>query len=119
MPYLSVNFGRSPISNRDQTAGTPQATPPTTYRLPPTAIASRARARACRTAASAREPVTESIARHAAALLAGTGPHGHKYAIDAMLGATALASPGPVTALTSDPEDLTALRGSRITAIKV
>ncbi|MFJ8748141.1 type II toxin-antitoxin system VapC family toxin [Streptomyces sp. NPDC102441] len=65
------------------------------------------------------EPVTESIARQASVLLADAGLHGHKYAIDAMLGATALASPGPVTVLTSDPEDLTALCGSRITAIKV
>jgi predicted nucleic acid-binding protein len=65
------------------------------------------------------EPVTESVARHASALLADAGLHGHKYAIDAMLGATALASPGPVTVLTSDPEDLTALCGSRVTAIKV
>ncbi|WP_330332625.1 PIN domain-containing protein [Streptomyces sp. NBC_00536] len=65
------------------------------------------------------EPVTEPIARHAAALLAEAGLHGHKYAIDAMLSATALASPGPVTVLTSDPEDLTALCGGRVTVIKI
>ncbi|PZG89272.1 DNA-binding protein [Streptomyces sp. NTH33] len=65
------------------------------------------------------EPVTEPIARHAAALLAGAGLHGHKYAIDAMLSATALAAPGPATILTSDPEDLTALCGGRATAIKI
>ncbi|MFE3626965.1 PIN domain-containing protein [Streptomyces goshikiensis] len=65
------------------------------------------------------EPVTEHIARHAAALLANAGLHGHKYAIDAMLSATALASPGPVTVLTSDPEDLTALCGARVTVIKI
>ncbi|NUK05112.1 PIN domain-containing protein [Streptomyces lunaelactis] len=65
------------------------------------------------------EPVTEPVARHSAALLADAGLHGHKYAIDAMLCATALAAPGPVTALTSDPEDLTALCGSRVTVIKV
>jgi predicted nucleic acid-binding protein len=65
------------------------------------------------------EPVTEPIAHHAAALLADAALHGHKYAIDAMLGATALAAPGPVTVLTSDPEDLTALCGARITVIKV
>jgi predicted nucleic acid-binding protein len=63
------------------------------------------------------EPVTEPIARHAAALLAGVGLHGHKYAIDAMLSATALAA--PVTVLTSDPEDLTVLCGGRATVIKV
>ncbi|MEU9290667.1 DNA-binding protein [Streptomyces sp. NPDC048275] len=65
------------------------------------------------------EPLTEPLARHAAALLADAGLHGHKYAIDAMLGATGLAAPGPVTILTSDPEDLTALCSGRITVIKV
>lgn len=65
------------------------------------------------------EPVTEPIARHAAALLADAGLHGHKYAIDAMLSATALAAPGPVTVLTSDPEDLAALCHSRVTVIKI
>jgi predicted nucleic acid-binding protein len=65
------------------------------------------------------EPVTELIARHAAALLSDAGLHGHKYAIDAMLDATALAAPGPVTILTSDPEDLAALCGGRVTVIKV
>lgn len=65
------------------------------------------------------EPVTESVARHASSLLADAGLHGHKHAIDAMLCATALTSPGTVTVLTSDPEDLTALCGSRITVIKL
>ncbi|MCH0538148.1 DNA-binding protein [Streptomyces sp. MUM 203J] len=65
------------------------------------------------------EPITEPIARHAAALLADTGLHGHKYAIDAILAATALAAPGPATILTSDPEDLTALCGGRTTVIKI
>ncbi|MEV5047157.1 PIN domain-containing protein [Streptomyces griseoincarnatus] len=65
------------------------------------------------------EPISETIARQAAVLLADAGLHGHRYAIDAMLCATALAAPGPVTILTSDPEDLTALEGGRITVIKV
>ncbi|GGR29409.1 DNA-binding protein [Streptomyces netropsis] len=65
------------------------------------------------------EPVTEPIARHAAALLGDAGLHGHKYAIDAILSATALAAPGPVTILTSDPEDLTALCGGRAAVIKI
>ncbi|MEU2851986.1 PIN domain-containing protein [Streptomyces syringium] len=65
------------------------------------------------------EPVTEPIARHAAALLADAGLHGHKYAIDAILGATALAAPAPVTILTSDPEDLSALCGTGTTIIKL
>ncbi|MER7895963.1 PIN domain-containing protein [Streptomyces sp. NPDC096046] len=65
------------------------------------------------------EPVTEPIARHAAALLADAGLHGHKYAVDAMLSAVALAAPAPVTILTSDPEDLTALCGGGATVIKI
>ncbi|MDH6440008.1 hypothetical protein M2158_008549 [Streptomyces sp. SAI-144] len=65
------------------------------------------------------EPVTEAIARHAAALLADVGLHGHKYAVDAMLSATALAAHAPVTVLTSDPEDLSTLCGGRATVIKV
>ncbi|WP_086707058.1 DNA-binding protein [Streptomyces antimycoticus] len=65
------------------------------------------------------EPITEILARHAAALLTDTGLHGHKYAIDAILSATALAAPGPATVLTSDPEDLMALCGGRVTVIKL
>lgn len=65
------------------------------------------------------EPVTEPFARHAAALLADAGLHGHQHAIDAMLSATALAAPAPVTILTSDPDDLTELCGGRVSVIKV
>lgn len=65
------------------------------------------------------EPVSEPIARHAAALLADAGLHGCRCAIDAMLCATALAAPGPVTALTADPEDLATLCGGRVTVIKL
>ncbi|PNG17616.1 DNA-binding protein, partial [Streptomyces cahuitamycinicus] len=59
------------------------------------------------------------IARHAAILLADAGLHGHKYAIDAILSATALAAPAPGTILTSDPEDLTALCGGRATVVEI
>jgi predicted nucleic acid-binding protein len=66
------------------------------------------------------EPVTEQIARDAAALLAQARRHGHRHAIDAMLCATALAAPGPTTILTSDPDDLTTLvAGTPIAVIKV
>ncbi|WP_322753829.1 hypothetical protein [Frankia sp. Cas3] len=65
------------------------------------------------------EPVTEDIARQAAALLGDAGLHGHKHAIDAMLCATALAGPSPVTVLTSDPDDLMVLCGRRVTLIKI
>jgi predicted nucleic acid-binding protein len=65
------------------------------------------------------EPVTEAIARHAAALLSQAGMHGHRHALDALLSATALATGGPVTILTSDPDDLAALCAGRATVIKV
>jgi len=65
------------------------------------------------------EPVTEPIARRAAAILAGAGLHGHRHAIDAMLSAAALAAAGPVAVLTSDPGDISALCGASITVVKV
>jgi len=65
------------------------------------------------------EPVTEQLARLAATLLGDAARHGHRHAIDAMLAATALASPSPVTILTSDPDDLAALCGARVSVIKV
>jgi len=65
------------------------------------------------------EPVTEPIARRATAILSKAGLHGHRHAIDAMLSATALAAPGPVTVLTSDPEDIATLCGRNVTVIKV
>ncbi len=64
-------------------------------------------------------PPSEPVARHASNLLAAAGLHGHKYALDAIVAATALASPFPVTLLTSDPEDLLLLCGPRIRVIKV
>jgi predicted nucleic acid-binding protein len=65
------------------------------------------------------EPVTAEIARHAGVLLERVGRHGHKYAIDAMLAATALLVRGPATILTSDPEDITMLCGNRVHVVKV
>lgn len=65
------------------------------------------------------EPVTDTVARGAAALLAANGLHGHKHAIDSMVAATARAAPGPVTVLTSDPEDLTVLCAGRATVIAI
>ncbi|MFE7241164.1 type II toxin-antitoxin system VapC family toxin [Streptomyces sp. NPDC057580] len=60
------------------------------------------------------EPVTQAIAQSAATLLCTAGLHGHKYAIDAMLCATALAQPGRVTILTSDVEDIGMLTAPHI-----
>ncbi|MER5182017.1 PIN domain-containing protein [Streptomyces sp. NPDC002896] len=67
------------------------------------------------------EPVTQAVAQSAAALLRGAELHGHKYAIDAMLCATALAQPGRVTILTSDVEDVEMLtvEHSRVVVEKV
>ncbi|MET9493414.1 PIN domain-containing protein [Streptomyces sp. NPDC006552] len=67
------------------------------------------------------EPVTQAVAHSAGALLRTAGLHGHKYAIDAMLCATALQHPGRVTILTSDVEDIELLTAEhrRVSAEKV
>ncbi|GAA0377472.1 hypothetical protein Acor_43320 [Acrocarpospora corrugata] len=65
------------------------------------------------------EPVTRDIARRASELLASARLHGHKYAIDALVCATGLALPRPVTVLTSDPDDITMISGAQLRAIKV
>jgi predicted nucleic acid-binding protein len=59
-------------------------------------------------------PVTEEIARTASRLLAAENLHGHKYAIDAMLAATAHAEHGDVTVIASDTDDLRRLCLPRI-----
>ncbi|AWZ08287.1 MULTISPECIES: PIN domain-containing protein [unclassified Streptomyces] len=65
-------------------------------------------------------PPSEAIVRHASKLLAAAaGLHGHKYALDAIVAATALDQPEPVTLLTSDPDDLTALCGKRIRVVRI
>jgi hypothetical protein len=65
------------------------------------------------------ESVTQEVALRAAALLHDTVLHGHKHAIDAMLCATALPAPGPVTVLTSDPGDIAAFCGRRVAPVKI
>ncbi|WP_433462890.1 type II toxin-antitoxin system VapC family toxin [Spirillospora sp. CA-128828] len=65
------------------------------------------------------EPVTESVAQQAATLLKEARLHGHKYAVDAMLSATALAASPPVMVLTSDPQDIRALCGGRVAVVKI
>lgn len=67
------------------------------------------------------EPVTQAVAQSATTLLRGAGLHGHKYAIDAMLCATALAQSGRVTILTSDVADveLLTVEHARVVAEKV
>jgi predicted nucleic acid-binding protein len=65
------------------------------------------------------EPVTAEVAKHAGVLLEQANLHGHKYAIDAMLAATALLTRGPATILTSDPDDMSLLCGKRVHVVKV
>jgi Mg-chelatase subunit ChlI len=60
-------------------------------------------------------PLTQDLARAASNLLKSAGLHGHKYAIDAMVVATALAAVDrPVTMLTSDVDDISTLLGDRL-----
>ncbi|MGW7452170.1 type II toxin-antitoxin system VapC family toxin [Streptomyces sp. NPDC054787] len=62
---------------------------------------------------------SEAVARHASKLLAAAGLDGHKYALDAIVAATALDQPGPVTLFTSDPEELSALCGKRVRVVRI
>jgi predicted nucleic acid-binding protein len=54
-------------------------------------------------------PVSPELGRRAGELLGATGLSGHRYAIDAVVAATALALPRPLVLLTSDLNDLTRL----------
>ncbi|MFC8828869.1 PIN domain-containing protein [Streptomyces sp. NPDC057137] len=66
------------------------------------------------------EPVTKETAARAVEILRDAGGlAGHKYAIDAMVVATALREPGPVTILTSDTEDILMLGSAAVAVIKV
>ncbi len=64
------------------------------------------------------EPVTEELARAASRLLAAHHLHGHQHAIDAMVAATALASPAPVIVLTSATRDLAILCGEGVRTVR-
>ncbi|MBI0383199.1 DNA-binding protein [Streptomyces albiflaviniger] len=64
-------------------------------------------------------PVGEEEAKMASALLMGAGLHGHKYAIDAAVAATALKQRHPVVVLTSDVDDMTKLCGDRVRLVAV
>ncbi|MFE3515018.1 type II toxin-antitoxin system VapC family toxin [Streptomyces sp. NPDC059166] len=59
-------------------------------------------------------PVTESITWNAISLLRDAGLNGHRYAIDAVVAATALSHQGPWIILTSDTDDMTRLCGERV-----
>ncbi len=51
-------------------------------------------------------PLDKELGRAAGELLGKTGLSGHRWALDALLAAVALAQPRPVVLLTSDPRDL-------------
>jgi predicted nucleic acid-binding protein len=52
------------------------------------------------------QPVSSELARRAGELLGITGLSGHRYAIDALVAATALEAARPAVLLTSDPDDM-------------
>lgn len=65
------------------------------------------------------EPVSDEIAYEAIELLREAGLHGHKYAIDAVVAATALRAVKPVIVLTSDADDMQKLCGKRVRIVSV
>ena len=65
------------------------------------------------------EPVTEEVSARAIELLRETRLPGHKYAIDAVVAATALRAVRPVIVLTSDEDDMHELCGKTIKVIGV
>ncbi|KQX36253.1 DNA-binding protein [Streptomyces sp. Root63] len=61
------------------------------------------------------ESVSQEDSLTAVALLREAGgPHGHKYAIDALVAALALRAPAPVIVLTSDRDGWSKLCGKRV-----
>ena len=58
--------------------------------------------------------VTEAITWSAIDLLRNANSHGHKYAIDAVVAATALSYRGPRIILTSDADDMLKLCSDRV-----
>ena len=58
--------------------------------------------------------MTDEITFHAIDLLREAGLHGHKYAIDAVVAATALQATKPVVVLTSDADDMGKLCGKLV-----
>jgi predicted nucleic acid-binding protein len=65
------------------------------------------------------EEVTKDITKEAVRLLRATGLHGHKYAIDAVVAATAMRQQGPITLVTSDVDDMAKLCDKRILLVRV
>ncbi|MEU7002773.1 PIN domain-containing protein [Nonomuraea sp. NPDC046570] len=65
------------------------------------------------------EPVTEKVSVHALDLLRDSGLHGHNYAIDAVVAATALRSTRPVVVITTDEDDMRKLCGQAVRLVRV
>lgn len=65
------------------------------------------------------EAVTDEITFHAIDLLRGAGLHGHKYAIDAVVAATASRATKPTIILTSAADDMTKLCGKSVRIVAV
>ncbi|MGW6423932.1 DNA-binding protein [Nocardia sp. NPDC055053] len=66
------------------------------------------------------EEVTQADSLDAVRLLRDAGGlHGHKYAIDSLVAAMALRSPGRAVVLTSDRDDWERLCGDHVTIIDV
>lgn len=65
------------------------------------------------------EPVTDKLAFVAIELLREAGLHGHKYAIDAVVAATALQAAQPTIILTSDADDMAKLCGKTVRVVAV
>ncbi|GAA2993285.1 hypothetical protein GCM10020229_02210 [Kitasatospora albolonga] len=65
------------------------------------------------------EDVTLELTMRAMSLLRDSGLHGHKYAIDSVIAATAMACSGPVTMLTSDVDDMSKLCDGRVLLVQV
>lgn len=72
------------------------------------------------------EEISKDVGRRAGELLGATGLSGHRWTVDALIAAVALAQPRPVILLTSDPDDLSRLtdepdrrKADRIKVVKV
>lgn len=64
-------------------------------------------------------PVTDTVSWRAIDLLRNANLHGHKYAIDAVVAATALGYSGPRIIVTSDADDMNKLCGNTIRVVGV
>jgi hypothetical protein len=64
-------------------------------------------------------PVTDAVTWRAIDLLRNSGLHGHKYAIDSVVAATALGYAGPRIIVTSDADDMNKLCGDKVRAVGV